>query len=78
MVDAVVFIEQLQSGFEALGDAINRSGVETLVVDAANFEDDADLSGLGKKNLRTNETVEIDLLAEGAGLVVVFENSAEV
>ena len=77
MVDAVVFVEQLQRRFEPLRETVNRSAVETLVIDAANFEDDADLPALGEKNVRTDETVEIDLLAERAGLVVVLEDSAK-
>ena len=41
LVEAVVFVEQLQGGFEAFCETVNRCVVETLVVDAANFEDDA-------------------------------------
>ena len=77
LVDAIVFVEQLQRRFEALRETVNRSVVETLVVDAANFEDDADLPALGEKNVRTDKAVEIDLLAERAGLVVVLEDSAK-
>ena len=51
--------------------------VETLVIDAANFEDDAHVAAFGEKNVRPDEAVEIDLLAEGAGLVVVLEDSAK-
>ena len=77
LVDAVVFIEQFQSGFETLRETINRSGVETLVIDAAHFENDADFAGLRQKDIGTDEAIEIDLLAEGAGLVVVFEDAAK-
>ena len=49
LVDAVVFVEQLQRRFEALGEAVERVPVEALVVHAANFEDDADLAGLREK-----------------------------
>ena len=51
LVDAVVFVEKLQRRFEALREAVNRSAVETFVVHAANFEDDADLPALGEKNM---------------------------
>src|ERR1700733_2169799 len=77
LVDAVVLVEQLQGRFEAFCETVDRSGVETLVIDAADFEDDADLSALGEKNVRADEAVEIDPLAEGASLVVVFEDSAK-
>ena len=77
MVEAKVFVEQLQRRLKALGEAVNGRVVETLVVHAAHFEDDADVAALGEKHLRTDEAVEIDLLAERAGLVVVFEDSAK-
>ena len=77
LVDAVVLIKQLQRGFEALREAINRGAVETLIVHAANFEDEADLAGLREKHVRADEAVEIDLLTERAGLVVVLEDSAK-
>ena len=77
LVDAVVFIEQLQRRFEPLRETVNRSVVETLVIDAANFEDDADLPALGEKNVRTDKAVEVDQLAERAGLVVILEDSAK-
>src|SRR5271156_1473997 len=64
LVDSVAFIEQLQSGFKALRETVKRSAVETLVVHSANFEDDAHLAGLGEKNVRANEAIQIDLLAE--------------
>src|SRR6266852_654283 len=77
LVDAVVFVEQFQSGFESFRETVQRSGVVTLVVHAAHFDDDADFAGLRKKEMGTDETVEIDLLAEGAGFVVVFEDAAK-
>ena len=77
LVDAIVFIEELQSGFETLRKTIDGCGVETLVIHAAHFEDDADLSALGEKSVWTDESVEIDLLRERAGLVVVLEDSAK-
>src|SRR5260221_7093646 len=75
LVDAVVFVEQFQSGFETFRESVKRSGVETLVVHTTHLEDDADLAGLCEKDIRPDEAIEIDLLAEGAGLVVVFEDS---
>ena len=76
LIDAVVFIEQLQRGFEPLRQTVNRSVVEALVVNAAHFEDDAEVPGLGEKTCRSDEAVEIHLLVERAGLVVVLEDSA--
>ena len=77
MVDAAVFVEQLQRGFEALRETVNRSRIEALVVHAADFKDEADLTGLGQKDVRTDEAKEIDLLVERAGLAVVFEDAAK-
>src|ERR1700688_3489098 len=61
LVDAVVFVEQFQSGFETFRETVKRSGVETLVVHTAHFQNDADLAGLRKKDMGTDEAVEIDL-----------------
>lgn len=77
LVDAVVFIEELQRRFQTLCQTINRSVVKTLVVHTADFEDEAHFSCLGEKNVRTNESVQIDLLAERAGVVVVLEDSTK-
>src|SRR5208283_2471412 len=77
LVDAVVFVEQLQGRFEALRETVNRGIVETLVIDAAYFEDDAHLAAFCEKDVRPDEAVEIDLLAQRAGLVIVFEDSAK-
>ena len=40
LVDAVVFVEQLQRRFKALRETVNRRAVEALIVHTANFEDD--------------------------------------
>src|SRR5580704_11814087 len=77
LVDAVIFIEQLQRRFQALSQAINRSVVKTLIVHTTDFEDDAHFACLGEKDVRTNESVQIDLLAERAGFVVVLEDSTK-
>src|SRR5579859_2144749 len=77
LIDAVVFVEQFQSGFETLRETVNRGGVEALVVHTAKLENDTDLAGLCEKDIRPDEAIEIDLLAEGAGLVIVFEDSAK-
>src|SRR5580700_3861716 len=77
LVEAIVFVEQLQRRLKALGEAINRCAVKAFVVHTANFENDPHLTCLGEKSVRTDEAVEIDLLAERAGLVVVFEDSAK-
>ena len=63
LIEAIVFVEQLQRRLKALGEAVNRRVVETFVVHAAHFEDDAHVAALGEKHLRTDEAVEIDLLA---------------
>ena len=77
MVDAVIFVEQLQRRFQTLRETVNRCGVETFVVDATDFKNESDLPTLGQENVWTDEPVEIDLLAEGAGPVVVLEDSAK-
>src|SRR5439155_20218613 len=77
LVNAVILVEQLQGRFEAFREAVNRSSVEALVIDAADFEDDPDLPTFCKKDMRTDETVEIDLLIERPGLVIVLEDSAK-
>ena len=77
LIDAAVLVKQFQRRLQALGQAVDRGLVEALVVDAANFEDHADLSGLRQKHLRPDEAVEIDLLRERARLVVVLENPAK-
>ena len=77
LVEAEVFVEELQRRFQALGEAVDRCVVEAFVVHTAHFEDDAHFPSLGEKHVRTNEAVETDLLAERAGLVVVFEDSAK-
>ena len=69
LVDAVVLVEQLQCGFETLGEAVDRSAIEAFVINPTYFEDDADLAALGQKHRRSDEPVEIDLPAERAGLV---------
>src|SRR5258708_4202841 len=38
LVDAVVLVEQFQSGFETFRETVKRSGVGTLVIDASHFE----------------------------------------
>src|SRR5258708_30434722 len=53
LIDAVVFVEQFQSGFETFRETVKRSGVETLVVHAAHL--DADFAGLRKKDMGTDE-----------------------
>ena len=50
LIEPVVFVEQLQRRFEALGESVNRCAVEALEIDAAHFEDDPDLATLGEKS----------------------------
>src|SRR5580704_18641082 len=73
LVQAVVFIEESQGRFQALCESINRGVIETLVVDSADFKDQAQFPTLGEKDVRANESVEIDLLRERAGFVVVLK-----
>jgi len=40
LIDAIAFIEQPQRRFQALGEGVNRRGIETLVVDALQFENE--------------------------------------
>src|SRR5439155_10228233 len=41
LIDAIVLIKQSKSRFEALGEGINRGNVQTLIVDALQFENEA-------------------------------------
>src|SRR5208282_14795 len=64
LVNAAAFIKQLQCGFEAFCELIDRGRVQTLVIDAADFKNDACLAGLRKKDVPADEPEQIDLLAE--------------
>jgi len=77
LVDAVVLIEQLQRGLKTFCEAIDRSAVKTLIIHTTHFEDKADITALGEKDVRADETEEVDLLAERAGLSVVFEDTVK-
>ena len=77
MVEPVVFVKQFQRRLKALRETVNRCVIKALVIDAANFENHTDLPALGEKDVRADEAIEIDLLAEGAGLVVVLEDAAK-
>src|SRR5260370_31308931 len=74
LVNAVVFVEQLESRFEALCQAVERVPVQALVVDAPNFKDDAEVSRLGEENMGIHKPVKIHLLVERTRLFVVLEN----
>src|SRR5580704_13985798 len=77
LVQAAIFIEQFEGRLQALGETIDRRLVQALVVDAANFENDPDFSGLGQEDFGSDEPVEIHLFRERAGFLVVLENSLE-
>src|SRR5882724_10931648 len=64
LVDAVVVVEYLECRFEAFCQAVERVAVQALVVDAPNLKDDAQISGLGKENMRIDKAVEVHLFIE--------------
>src|SRR5580692_7587126 len=51
LVDPVVLVEQLQGGLKTFCEAVYRSDVKTLVIHATYFEDKADLTTLGEKDV---------------------------
>ena len=75
LVDAIVVAKEFQSGLEALGQSINRCSVETLIVHAVNFQDDADLPCFREEHLGADEAVEVHQFAERAGFLVVLEDA---
>src|SRR5260370_41451017 len=64
LVDAVVFVEELECRFEALCQAVERVSVQALVVDAPNFKDDTEISRLGEENMGIDKPVKIHMLVE--------------
>src|SRR5215813_3332580 len=78
LIDAIVFVEQAQCGFEALGKGVNRRGIETLVVDTVEFENDASVARFREKDARSDEAEKIDQGIERASLFVVLEDAFEV
>src|SRR6266403_3365135 len=64
LVDAVVVVEQLECRFEALCQAVERVPIQALVIDAPNLKDDAQVSGLGKENMRIDKAVQVHLFVE--------------
>ena len=77
LVDAEPLIENLQRGLEASSDPVELVGVEALIVDASNPNDDADVAALGQKRSLVDEAKQIDQLVERAGVAVIVPNSAE-
>src|SRR5882724_11124827 len=64
LVDAVVVVEQFQCRFETLCQSVERVPIQALVVNALNFEDDAQVAGLGEENMGIDEPVEVHLFIE--------------
>src|SRR6266699_3216461 len=77
LVDAIVVVEQLECRFEALCQAVERVPIQALVIDAPDFKDDAQVSGLGKENMRIDKAEQVHLFVEGTCLVVILEDSLE-
>src|SRR3984893_13982498 len=77
LVDAVMFIEKSQSRLEAFGEGVNGRAIQAFIVDAVDFEDDAQVACLGQENLIAHESIEIDLAIECASLLVILKNALE-
>src|SRR5216683_164286 len=75
LVDAVVFVEQLERRFEALCETVERVPVKALVINTPDLKDDSEVSRLGQEHMGINKPVEVYLLIEGAGLFVELEDS---
>src|SRR5258708_40357248 len=75
LVDAVVFVEELERRFETLCQAVKRVPIQALVVDAPNFKDDTEVSRLGEENLGIDKPVKIHLLVKRTRLRVILEDS---
>ena len=64
LVDAKVLVEELQCGFEAFCQRVERISVEALIIHAVNLKDYAHIAGLRQKGVRVNKTVEVHLFVE--------------
>ena len=60
LVNAVILIEQAQRGFQAFCQRVDRRLVQTLVVDALHFKNDARVTGLRQEHLRAGKAKEVD------------------
>src|SRR5260370_40199731 len=72
LVDAVVFVEELERRFEALCQAVKRVPIQALVVDAPNFKDDTEIPRLGEKDMGIDKHVKSHLLVERTHLRLIL------
>src|SRR5579864_3599205 len=77
LVDAVALIEKPPGGFEPLRETVHGCMVEAFVIHAANFQSEPDIPGFCKEEVGVDESMQIQLLIEGAGFFVVFEDAFE-
>src|ERR1700730_15536014 len=66
LVDAIVVAKKFQCGLETLRECIDGCSVEALVIHATHFENEAELAGLRKEHLGTDESVEVHPFIERA------------
>jgi len=59
LIDAIVLVEQPERGLEALRQRVNGRSLQTLVVDTAHFERNANVPGLGEEGVRPDEPEQI-------------------
>ena len=77
LVDAIVFIEEFERGFEPLGQSVDGLLVQTLVIDPLDLEDQTEVPGLGQKRVLVDKSIEIHALVQRAGFYVVPEDAFE-
>src|SRR2546425_12747273 len=75
LVETEVFIQKAKGRFDALGDLIDLSGLQTLVVNSIDAEHPEEMSGLGEKRVFINGLKDANVGVQRARLLIVLENT---
>src|SRR2546425_8332242 len=77
LVETEVFIQKAQGRFHALGDLIDLSGLQTLIVNSIDAEHAEEMSSLGEKRVFIDCLLDANVGVQRARLLIVFENALE-
>jgi hypothetical protein len=75
LIDPIVLVKQPECRFQTFGQRIDRSSIKAFIIHAANFEDHAQVTGLGEKDLFVEEAIQIYVGIQCAGFFIVLEDS---
>src|SRR5713101_9030725 len=77
LVETEVFIQKPKRRFDALGDLIDLSGLQTLVVNSMDAEHAEEMSGLGEKRVFIDGFKNANVGVQRARFLIVFQNAPE-